>query len=64
MPILKYARNETRDSTCHMHDHDTTYYADDKANSFTDNKDQCNDKGADSSRKSIYYALPLCKQAW
>ena len=34
-----------------MHD---TYYADDQANSFMDDKDQCDGKGADSSRKSMH----------
>ena len=34
-----------------MHD---TYYADDQANSFTDDKDQSDGKGADSSGKSMH----------
>ena len=34
-----------------MHD---TYYANDQANSFMDDKDQCDGKGADSSRKSMH----------
>ena len=34
-----------------MHD---TYYADDQANSFVDDKDQCDGKDADSSRKSMH----------
>ena len=39
------------DRASHMHN---TYHADDQANSLTDDKDQCDGKGADSSRKSMH----------
>ena len=35
----------------HMHD---TYHADDQANRFTDDKDQCDGKGVDSSTHPCY----------
>lgn len=40
--------------TSHMHD---TYYADNQANRFSDDKDQCDGKSADSRRKSMHWAL-------
>ena len=39
------------DGTSHMHD---AYYADDQADSFTDDKDQCDGKSADSSCESVH----------
>ena len=34
---------------------DDTYYTDDQANSSTGDKDHCDRKGADSSRKSMHF---------
>ena len=54
------ARNENTNSTSCLNQFDT-WCADDQANSFADAKDQCNGKGADSSRK---LCIPATQTSW